>query len=213
MKSPEGRIQSLVEAGKVSTEEGDRLVRALGTGGSGASRFLDPFERHGGGAAAAAGLALVALGTLTSFARVRFDGFLDMHVVHGDVAYRTAIVDGAVAWILPALVFFAAAKVIRAHGRLLDFLGVAGLSRAPLVLAALPLAALVRGIDLGGARGGFAAVVLAVVALAAVAWNLTWLYRGFKNATGARGTKLVVTFAVALVVAETLTKIVLARLV
>lgn len=213
MASPSDRVRALVREGKVAEAEGARLLGAME--GKPAERRLgvallwNPFDRFGGETAAIAGLVLVGLGAFAERFGVRYDGFLDLHVTKGAASPRAIAVDAFASWVLPALVLWGYTLAVARRGRIVDFLGVAGLSRLPQVLAAAPLVALVPSIDAQAKTMTPALAAMIVVALACVGWNITLLYNGFKNASGLRGAKLVAGFIAMLVVSEVLSKIAL----
>ena len=141
MTSPSERIRHLVASGKVAPEEGDRLLAAMGEGRSSSNKssksiistLINPFDRFGGGVAAIAGLTISVLSILVAhLGNVRFDGFFDLHVGHVTPSILTSLSDQAVAWLLPALCFFAYARIFTRHVRLIDFIGMVGLARFPI---------------------------------------------------------------------------------
>ena len=210
--SPSDRIRSLVAAGTVSAQEGERLLRALDAApvaGSG-WRSLDPFVRVGGGTLATIGAAVSALGVATSRFGARFDGFIDCHVARGHVvSLPTALVDQAVDWLVPALLFFAYARACTRNVRAIDFVGFVGVARAPLLLTAV-VGAMIAPTSLAEAlrltSSMVAIVATGVVTLAAL---ITLLYRGWKGASGLRGGKLVLGFVGLVFACEIATKVLL----
>src|SRR5450432_3037236 len=108
--TPADRIRRLVAAGTVAPEEGARLLDAMGHERPHLSRFallVNPFDRFGGGFATGLGAAIAALSLGIARFGIRFDGFLDLHTVNGVVTLRTALLDQVVAWLIPAILFFA----------------------------------------------------------------------------------------------------------
>ncbi len=207
MISDSQRIRALAERGTISASEEARLLASVGAPGATPNGFLDPFHKFGGFAAAAAGLVLAVLSIFVSRAGVRFDGALDLHLATSSL--RTAFAEQVIAWPLTALVFWTLARALRSKGRFVDFLGMVGLARLPVVLVALPLTWFV--LPSGALKSGIATLGLALLALTAVTWHVTWLYQGFKNASGFRDRKVVASFAVGIVIAEVVSKIAVAR--
>jgi hypothetical protein len=210
--TPADRVRRLVASGDVGAEEGARLLAAL-QGAKPRSRLatlLDPFERFGGGVAAAAGVALALAGVAISQLGIRFDGFLDVHVSRTTVpSLRVALVDQLVAWLVPAVCFWAYARVFSRGVRLVDFVGMVGLARVPVVVSALITVVLVRNIAVDPSRLGPGVLLVAFVGLVFLALYLTLLYRGFKNASGLSGSKLVGGFVGVCLAAEVVSKLVL----
>jgi hypothetical protein len=207
----------MMEAGALAPDEGRKLLEAM-AGAPARSRLsflVDPFERFGGGVAAALGLAIstgsIAVGRLG----VRFDGFLDMHASRNHAAplLRVALLDQGANWLLAALCFWLCARIFTRHARALDFIGMVGLARVPYLLAAIPLALLAPAASSAtGAPPKMtpALVAILVIAIPCAVWMVALLYFGFKNASGLRGAKLVVGFIATTIIAEILSKVVLA---
>jgi hypothetical protein len=211
--TPAERIRGLIEAGSVGPQEGERLLAAVAREPvrSPAWALINPFDRFGGGVAALFGLVVSGLSIGSARLGVRFDGFLDLHVgPRGPVPLTVAILDQVVAWTLPAACFWAYARVVARHVRLVDFLGMVGLARLPLLLASVPVALLSPPRPSIPPKLTPALAGIVVIALACVVWNITLLYQGFKNASGLRGPKLVGGFIAIVVLAEAMSKVVLA---
>ncbi len=210
--TPADRVRRLVETGTVAPEEGARLLAAMSEDPRRSSLgvLLDPFERFGGGTAAIAG-ALVSIASLAvSRLGVRFDGFLDMHVNRGVApSMSVALLDQCAGWLLPALCFWAYARVFSRHVRFIDFLGMTGLARLPILVCALVTLPLLPSGALHVDKLDPALLVIALFGLLFVVLNVTLLYKGFKNASGLTGTKLVGGFVALVVVVEALSKLLL----
>jgi hypothetical protein len=210
--TPADRVRRLVASGDVGPEEGARLLSALQEvkQRSPLATLLDPFERFGGGVAAVAGLALALAGFGVSRLGVRFDGFLDMHVSRTVVpSLQVALVDQLASWLVPALCFWAYARVLSRSVRLVDFVGMVGLARVPVVVSAVLNVLLLRMVTVDASRFTPGLLLVAVVGLVFLALHLTLLYRGFKNASGLSGAKLVGGFIGVGLAAEVLSKLVL----
>jgi Yip1 domain len=214
--NPAERVRGLVRAGAVGPDEGRRLLAALGQADAAPTRspawlLVNPFDRFGGGVAASAGLVVGALGVWATRFGVRFDGFLDLHANRTHVAsLRVALVEQLVSWLLPALLFWAYARTASRHARPIDFLGMAGLSRLPFVLAAVPIALLSPDVTRLPLQITPALLIIALLGVAALAWTVTLLYQGFKSASGLRGARLVVGFVTMALASEVASKLVLA---
>jgi hypothetical protein len=120
-----------------------------------------------------------------------------------------------VAWPLAALLLWLASLLAGRRGRFIDFLGVIGVARVPLVISALPLAALIL-IDpppvwQPGQVPQFqpAVVALSMLALVGVAWFVVLSYRGFVVASGLTGARRWGTFIAAALAAEVSSKMLL----
>jgi hypothetical protein len=177
-----------------------------------ASLLLNPFDRFGGGVAALVGAVVSALSLVVTRAGVRFDGFLDLHFARTRVApLHVSLLEQACAWILPSVCFFAYARMRSKNVRAIDFLGMVGLARLPLFLAAIPAVMLAPELPTP-IKMTPALLATTIVCLAGVAGMITWLYQGFKNAAGLAGPKVIGAFIAVTVVVEVLSKFALALL-
>ncbi|XXX79469.1 YIP1 family protein [Sorangium sp. So ce134] len=212
--TPDERVRALVRDHVIEPAEGERLLATMSPRPprTGWRLALNPFERFGGGAAAAAGLAVAALSVAITRLGVRFDGFLDLHTAPEAIPLATALLEQVVVWPLPALLFWAYARLLRCRVRIVDFLGVTGLSRAPLALAAIALGLLAPAPPAGGPVLTPALAAFAVLATLCLVWFLTLLTQGFKNASGLRGAPLVAGLIGLVLVSEIVSKVALARL-
>jgi hypothetical protein len=211
--TPVERVRGLVDAGTVAPEEGERLLAAIAREPvrSPIWVLVNPFDRFGGGVAVAIGVVVSALSVWVTRLGIRFDGFLDLHVAHAHLPdLRISVIEQLAAWVLPAFLFWAYARAVARHVRPIDFLGMIGLARLPLLLAALPIALL--SADVSGQPTKLTPALLAIIFIVfgCVPWNITLLYQGFKNASGLRGPKLVGGMIAMVVVAEAASKLVLA---
>jgi Yip1 domain len=210
--TPAARIRHLVEAGRVSRDEGERLVAALGpapTTRSLRSLAINPFDRFGGGTALVAGLGIGGASLLATRLGAHFDGFMDMHASNGTAApIGASLLEQAASWLLPALLFWGYARAMNPHVRLVDFVGFVGLARLPLLIDALFVIAVGPVMPPGPPHLTPILVLVALVSLPLLAWCGTLLFTGFRNASGLpRGSgKLIGGFAGLLVVSEVVSK-------
>lgn len=204
--TPNERVQRLVQAGTITHDDGVRLLTAMGPKRplTTLEILFDPFERFGGGTAAAIGLLTAAASLISIPLKIRYDGFLDLHTGPA-TSLRLALSEQFVVWILPAILFYTYARLVKSPGRIIDYLGMVGLSRIPYLLAT----ALLGLFPSGETPRGAALVAIAAIALTALGWTITLLYKGFKNASGLTGAKLVAGFIATMVVCEAMSKTVL----
>jgi len=211
MNAERQRILEMVASGSITPEEAEQLLEAVRTPKQPIAKWLfQPLEllttQKALLVAAAAASASVALG----FFQIRYDGALDMHVAREPVAAGQSLIDLLLAWPFTALVFFAVARLVGRQGRYVDFLAAVGLARIPLVLAGLIGAATAEA-TLAAVEGRVspAMLVSAMLMLPLVAWTIALLVTGMRTAAGLRGGRLALASVVAIVLAETLTKLAL----
>ncbi len=220
MTTTRDRIQSLVQNGTVPPDEAEALLAAVGAPGRRhwARVLLDPLECLGAMQLALVGLGASLLGIAVERWGMTFDGFLDLHRTDAPWSLAQSLQRALVAWPLGALVLWLASLVAGRQGRFIDFLGVVGVARVPVVLFAIPIAAITaaRGIPGAPASAGAAPapVILAMVVfgLAAVGWNIVLSYRGFGTASGLRGGKRIALYVAGVLLAEFGSKFILASL-
>jgi hypothetical protein len=220
MTTARDRIQSLVQRGTVPPDEAEALLAAVGARGRPrwASVLLDPLECFGAVQLTLVGLGVALLGIALERFGMAFDGFLDMHRTDAPWSLKQSLARALVAWPFGSLVLWLGSLVAGRQGRVVDFLGLVGVARLPIVLFAIPIAVItaVRGIP--GAPGSPgsapAPVIFAIVvfALAGVGWNIVLSYRGFVTASGLRGGKRIVAYVAAVLIAEFGAKFILASI-
>jgi hypothetical protein len=210
--TPAERVHRLVASGSVAPEEGARLLAAMSEAPprSRLALLVNPFERFGGGTAAALGAVISVASIAVSRFGVRFDGFLDVHVNRAALpSLHVAIVDQLVGWLLPALCFWVYARILTRHVRIIDFVGMVGLARLPSLLSALVLVPLMPADVTVSMKLSPSLLAIALVAVVFGVANVTLLYNGFKNASGLMGVKLVGGFIGLVIAIEALSKVVL----
>jgi hypothetical protein len=209
--TPAERVERLVRDGTIAAAEGERLLAAMHAEPARSPLYvlLHPFDRFGGETAALVGLVVSALSVAVTRLGVRFDGFLDLHIPHQPPPLHTSIAEQLIAWILPALCFWAYARVFARHVRVLDFIGMVGLARLPLLVAAIPVLYAAPLLIANPTHPSPTALLLLTVPLVFVAINITLLYQGFKNASGLTGPRLVGGFIGLLIGAEVISKLAL----
>jgi hypothetical protein len=114
-----------------------------------------------------------------------------------------------VAWPLPALMFWAYARVVGGHARVVDFLGMIGIARLPIALSGVPIALLTPAKVAFPVHVTPGLVAIVPIVIVSVVWCFTWLTTGFRNASGLRGSKLAVGLIATAIAAEIASKAVL----
>jgi hypothetical protein len=210
MTSAEERIKQLARAQSLDPADAERLLDAVRPSSERHGILSNPFDRWSGEVTSLAGVVVALGGLATSRLGVRYDGALDLHVVKGAVPISVALVDQLVAFVLTAVVMWGAARFV-SRARFVDVLGAVGLSRAPIVLVAVPLALLVPLLPKNPtAPPNLALLGVVVFALVGIVAQIWLLVLGFRTASGIRGGKLAVAIVGGLFVAELVTKAALA---
>lgn len=185
--------------------------------------LFNPFQFIAGGNALLLGLAIMLTAAyLGSWGDVHFDGVLDLHI--GKTAplwFFTAEV--LIDWLcLSAVLLIAAFFLSRTSFRIIDVFGTQALARTPYFLAILVVLpkGFSRFAEYLAAQGmqqpttitiGSIDVLLfivgIVVVLLMIIWMVALMYRAYSVSCNIKGGKAIASFIVALVVAETLSKI------
>ncbi len=216
------RILQAVAQGELSPEEGDRLLTALSRPRISLwRRLLFPTEHLSTATALGLGAGAAAVGLLLGLFHVRFDGALDTHHTSRPVPFGVGLVDLAVSWPLPALLFWGAARLFARKGRLVDHLAAVGVARIPAVLSGVVIAVLgplmpppptvVPGEAITLELGAWVmpALLIAAGTLPFLVLFITLLVTTFRTASGLRGARLALAFIPTLLLAEVLSKVAL----
>jgi hypothetical protein len=212
----ETRIRALVTSGQISEAEGERLVGALEGRRDWWRVLINPFDRLSTSAIWIIALVTVAASLALSRLGIRFDGALDLHHPGSTPPWSVAVAEQAVAVGLTAAVAWLASLAATRRGRLVDFVMSVGAARAPLILVALsahwflPPATELRAMLLEGRSPGLGLLVISLVNSVFFFWVLAVLYRGFVVSSGLTGPKAALVFGLVIIVAEVLSKVVLA---
>ena len=208
-KALEARVLEMVASGKISAADGDALLKAMSPPGPSFWTFIfQPAARL----SPAVAIAIGAVATLSTIPLERlgigYNGAFDVHAPVPPPPLALIAVHIALAWPWVALVFWAAARLAGKPGRFVDFFGAVGLARFPYLLVGL-LSLPLRGLAVGKLPSAEELALVALV-LPVTVWAIALLCTGFRTVSGLRGARLVVTFIAALLVAEALSKLVLA---
>jgi hypothetical protein len=209
--SPSDRVREMVKEGRVAPDEGERLLAALGQPPRppAITFFYAPFARLATRQAIAIGLGIAAGEVGLSRIGAWYDAFLDCHISTGPLpSVALALVDQVLVWPVAATVFWLVACVFERRARLVDFVAMLGVARAPYVVLLVPIAYLSRSVGAPGSTAAIAAEAgLVAVAVAFIAWLAALLYTGFKHASGLRGPRAGVALLISIALAELVTKL------
>lgn len=214
MSGTDARVQSLVDEGRITVAEGERLRRALRGHSRWSTWVRNPVEYLPTTWAWMLAVLLVAASVAASQLGVRFDGAIDVHRVSGSPAWRTAVIDQVVAVAFTALVFWLASLTTWRRGRWQDFALATAVARLPALLLFLWSLMVVPEVPrpeeiLRIAQSGEVPTRLLISNVGSfplLAWMIFWLYRGFAFSAGVQGAVAGVIFVLALVAAEVSSK-------
>ncbi len=191
--------------------------------------LFNPFKYVAGVQALGIGLAAILLtGFVVSFSNSHFDGTLDFHT-GAAASLRVFLLEGIVDWLALAVVLLLVGKAVsRTAFRVVDLFGTQAMARWPAVFIAV--AALLPGYQrmaltitqqlmAPGATPHYAPAdaaafgLVVLVMLAAMVWMVTLMYRSYNLCCNVSGAKGAWTFVIALLAAETVSKVVILKVV
>lgn len=201
----------------------------------GPKTLLNPFERYSERTLLIVGVVGIIAGSLIAFAfNGRYDGVVDLHFSK-DVSLAQPFIDNAINVVCLLLPLLLLGKFINNKTRLIDILTAILIARIPYYV--LPVfnannfigditETLMKQVGENDAAPGLLSqelsmgpiptilvIVFSVGSIAAMIWMVTILFNGFKTATNLKTIGHKVLFALAIIVAEVLSKIIILKLI
>jgi hypothetical protein len=185
--------------------------------------FLYPFRHIAGGKSLLWGFVILTGLTLSGYASSTwFDGVLDIH--YGIPGHSARIINHVVcvfgSWAVTVVIFYLTARILSGSSiRLIDFAGTLALAKAPQILAAL--AGFIPGVHFNTALNPndkqalmmfiqehvLAFMLSLLVATVVLIWFVIWTYNAYSVSGNLKGGKGILSFIIALLVAEIISKI------
>jgi len=196
----------------------------------GPKTLLNPFERYSERTLLMVGVISIIVGSLIAFAfNGRYDGVVDLHFSK-DVSLAQPFIDNAINVVCLLLPLLLLGKFINGKTRVIDILTAILISRIPYYVLPVFNAngfmqrftdALTRSIGQEsqaampqlGSTDTIIIVLFAVASILALIWMVIMLFNGFKTATNVKTIGHKVLFAIALIVAEVLSKIIILNMI
>lgn len=175
--------------------------------------LFNPFIRIAGWQAFAIGFPIAIITSIVAaYSHLAFDGVLDAHSVE-NIDIKTSLILLFINVVSTVFVMYIAALIISKQTRFIDILGTMTLARAPLILAALagflvtPIVAneIMKNPMIVLSQSGF--IPFTILLILASIWMIVLTFNAFKTSTGGKGVKLLLTFVIAILAAEVLSKI------
>jgi len=177
--------------------------------------MLNPFIRIAGWQSFGLGLAFVVLmGLIGACSNVAFDGVLDMHLIK-DLTLLNSFLFLAVDVVSLVLVMWIAGLTLSRNFRFVDILGTMTLAKAPFLILAIAglfttapdMTQVIRNPVMVFQSVSF--IVLLLLSIPVIIWSVALMYHALKVSCGVNGNKLTITFIVALLVSEAVSKVLL----
>jgi len=175
--------------------------------------IVNPFYRIAGLQAFLLGLLFVFLmGIIGRYSNVCFDGVFDMHLVPQMTFYRSFSLL-TIDLFCVVSVMWITGLIISKSFRFLDILGTMTLAKAPFIILALT-GFFIKSIDLKELlptphlnSALISLIVIALLSIPVLIWTITLMYNALKISCDVKGTKLNISFIIALIVSEIVSKI------
>jgi len=196
----------------------------------GPKTLLNPFERYSERTLLIVGVVGIIAGSLIAFAfNGRFDGVVDLHFSK-DVSLAQPFIDNAINVVCLLLPLLLLGKFINSKTRVIDILTAILIARIPYyVLPVFNANDLMQFItdeltrSIGqesqaaipqfGSTDSIIVLLFAVASILALIWMVIMLFNGFKTATNLKTIGHKVLFALAIIVAEVLSKIIILNMI
>ncbi len=165
-------------------------------------------------------LVIIALTGIAVWGQVHLDGALDMHIMAGTSPAGLLIAESLIAWLSLGVFLFVASKIFKGNGGVGAHLAAAGLARFPYIIAAFVVSqpafkkALMTAVKT--ARGEIVVrqselmtpqiLIGFLVIVGLVIWSIIMLYNCYRYASRIQGAKNGVSFVIALIIAEVVSK-------
>lgn len=190
---------------------------------------FNPFEKHSEITLLIFGLTLTILGSFIGYLmKARFDGIIDMHLVE-NISLIEPFLDNLLNTLSLFVLFFILGKSINKKTRWVDILSASIIARIPFYI--LPLfniggflekitERLLESIDLENLNSPPAISIsdmltmlfFAGIGIVCLCWFIALFWNGFRVATNTKGTKNIILFVIMLIVAEVISKFLIAIL-
>jgi hypothetical protein len=179
--------------------------------------MINPFYRIAGWQALVPGLIfIVFMGLIGSYSNLIFDGIIDMHFV-SELTLLHSFTVLAIDLVSIVLVMCLAGLFISKSFRFIDILGTMTLSKAPFLLLAVA-GLFTKAPDMSHVMTNpysmFSSpsfIFILVLSLPVIIWSVALMYNALKVSCDVKGSKLTVSFIIAVLVAEIISKILIIR--
>ena len=181
--------------------------------------LFNPFEKYDGRPVLTLGLLATLIGSILGYAfNARFDGVIDMHFAP-EVTFAEPFTDNIFNIAILFFVLYAAGRYINNRTRPIDILGIVMIARLPFYLDTFTNInnymydfgekVMSMGTDLAkiDPLELMLPAFIALIILPLLVWYIALLYNGFKTATNLKTSQHKAWFAIAIVIAEILSKI------
>lgn len=186
--------------------------------------LYNPLAVLGGGNGFLAALVVIVILTgAAMWGGVHLDGALDLHISPERPSTAMVILESLIDWLCLAVLLFAASRLLGGNGGLAGHFAATGLGRFPMIFAAiigsrqLLGAAMLKAITIRPEEIVVrpqeiitpALIIGGLAIVGFVAWSIVMLVYGFKEVTRLQGGKLAAGFVIGIILAETVSKLVL----
>lgn len=183
--------------------------------------FYNPFAVLGSKKGFIAGtITVLILGFVAWWGWVTLDGALDLHFLRNAPALLFSLSQSIIDWLILGIALYYGAKAVGGNGTFADHLAAVGLSRLPYILAAIIASKDLLGKVINAAvnvKGNLVTMNPAqlmspgfifgsLLMLALSVWSIVILYYGYKKVAEAPSSRMAMSFLIAVIIAEIVSK-------
>lgn len=180
--------------------------------------MINPFTHIAGWQAFGLGLVIVVLtGIIGTFSNVAFDGVIDMHLTQ-KLTFVHSFGFLAIDIVSLVSVMTITGFIISKGFRFIDILGTMTLAKAPYIILAIAGYFTVSP-DINEIMKNplcvfqsVSFIILTLLSIPVTIWGITLLFNAFKTSCGIKGSKLVATFIIGLLISEIISKALIYKL-
>lgn len=188
--------------------------------------LLNPFEKYNDKQLLISGISITILGSILGFVfNANFDGVIDLHFVK-ETSFVTVTSEIIIDILCQTILLFILGKYINKKTRFVDILSPVLIARLPFYLLTIfnsndfmfkKSENLIKNLPLGQIDNPdfndlFIMLLFGLISIGFLIWFVIILYNGFKVATNTKGVKNYIFFAVSIIIAEILSKMLLIML-
>jgi len=188
--------------------------------------LLNPFEKYNEKQLLTAGIGITILGSILGFVfNARFDGVIDLHFVK-KTSFLTIASEIIIDVVCVTILLFILGKYINKKTRFIDILLPVLIARLPFYLLTIfnsndfmfkKSENLIKTFQSGqinnpNSNDLFIMLLFGLISIGFLIWFVIILYNGFKVATNTKGVKNNIFFAISIIIAEILSKVILITL-
>lgn len=186
--------------------------------------LFNPFEKYSERSLLTSGILLTLIGSFLGYwFNARYDGIIDLHF-SSTITFYEPLLDNLVNLLSVGLLLLLLGKYLNRKTRFVDILIATMISRLPIYLLSFSnygnfLSGITEKVLIYTTPENFGQIpppellfpilLFSIISILFLAWFISLLYKGFKISSNAKGTKPIILFALTLILAEVISKIII----